>query len=128
MAAGQQLGIVARGEQADCFVQSLGRFVVERCRNHAVLLAVRAEDLPAVAAAGGVAVAMARHTRSGFSGMSMLLTPSGASASHTALTMQGVEAMVPASPTPFTPMGFTGVGVTVRSRMNSGMCMALGTA
>jgi hypothetical protein len=43
----------------------------------------------------------------------MCRTPSGESASQTAFTMHGVEAIVPASPTPFTPIGFTGDGVTV---------------
>src|ERR671933_184272 len=43
----------------------------------------------------------------------MCLMPNGASASCTALTTAGVDAMVPASPAPFTPSGFTGDGVTL---------------
>ena len=42
--------------------------------------------------------------------MSMCFTPNGLSASTAAFTMQGVEPSVPASPTPFAPSGFTGVG------------------
>ena len=45
--------------------------------------------------------------------MSMSVTPNGASASRTALTTAGVEAIVPVSPTPFTPSGLLGLGVTV---------------
>src|SRR5436853_330757 len=85
--------------------------------------------LPNVIQAGNAPeVAHDRRSRSGFSGMSMCLMPSGDRASHTAFTMQGVEAIVPASPTPFTPIGFTGVGVTVRSSVKSGRRCALGSA
>ena len=52
--------------------------------------------------------------------MSMWRTPNGASASTTALTIAGVAPMVPASPTPFTPSGLTGEGVSVRSSSNHG--------
>ena len=50
---------------------------------------------------------------SGVSGMSRCRTPSGDSASTTEFTTAGEQPMVPASPTPFTPSGFTGVGVMV---------------
>jgi hypothetical protein len=43
----------------------------------------------------------------------MCTIPSGDSASHTAFTRHAADAMVPASPQPFTPSGFTGDGVTV---------------
>ncbi len=43
--------------------------------------------------------------------------PEGESASTTAFMTAGGEPMVPASPTPFTPIGFEGDGVTVRSRV-----------
>ena len=46
--------------------------------------------------------------------------PNGFSASRTALATAGVEAIAPASPAPFTPRGFTGDGVTVRSVSNLG--------
>ena len=69
------------------------------------------------------------HTRSALSGIaSMWSMPSGASASTTALTTAGVAAMVPVSPAPLTPSGFTGVGVTVRSVSYIGSMSALGIA
>ena len=46
---------------------------------------------------------IARHTRSGVHGIWMSLTPRWRTASTTALTTAGVEAMVPASPTPLVP-------------------------
>ena len=69
----------------------------------------------------------ARHTRSACSGMWMSLTPRGRSASTTALTTAGVEAMVPASPTPLAPSGCVVAGVSVRSVMTSGRSAALGS-
>ena len=53
--------------------------------------------------------------------------PKGERASITALATAGVEAMVPASPAPFTPNGLTGEGVTVRSVSYFGNWSALGT-
>ena len=58
----------------------------------------------------------------------MWVTPRGASASHTAFTRVGTDAMVPVSPTPFTPRGFTGDGVTVCAVSIFGICDAFGTA
>src|SRR6185437_1150459 len=71
---------------------------------------------------------MMRQTFSGLIGMSRWRTPNGASASTTAATIAGVAPMLPASPTPFTPMGFTGEGVSVLSSSNQGTCAARGTA
>ena len=51
---------------------------------------------------------MARQTRSGVHGIATSDTPYGRSASTTALTTAGVEAIVPASPTPLTPSGLLG--------------------
>src|SRR5437868_6575908 len=45
------------------------------------------------------------QTFSGLRGISMVLIPSGASASNTALTTAGGAPMQPASPTPFAPNG-----------------------
>ena len=45
----------------------------------------------------------------------------------TALTTAGVEAIVPASPTPLTPNGFVVDGVTVRPRVKVGRSAAVGT-
>src|SRR5437763_1790751 len=62
--------------------------------------------------------------RSGRSIMSMCFTPSGESASTAALTTQGVDPRVPASPTPFAPSGFTGVGVHVAASSKCGRSLA----
>src|ERR1044071_5686867 len=64
----------------------------------------------------------------GVSGMSMWLMPNGASASTTALTIAGVDPIVPASPMPLMPSGFTGVGVSVRAKLKCGKLAARGTA
>src|SRR5690606_39399976 len=68
----------------------------------------------------------ARHTRSGVQGMGTSWTPYGRSASTMAFTTAGVEAMVPASPTPLTPSGLLVAGVSVRSLTISGRSAALG--
>ena len=57
---------------------------------------------------------IARQTRSGVAGFSISVTPSGARASTTAFTTAGGAAIVPASPMPFTPIGFVVEGVVVR--------------
>ena len=54
--------------------------------------------------------------------------PSGASASTTAFTTAGVDAIVPVSPAPLTPSGLMSVGVSVRSTSNDGKNSAFGTA
>src|SRR5207248_10893852 len=69
----------------------------------------------------------ARQTRSGLHGIATSVTPRGRSASTTALTTAGVDAIVPASPTPLTPTRFGGAGVSVRSVVNLGRSAALGT-
>ena len=58
---------------------------------------------------------IARQIRSGVQGIWMSLTPNGRTASRMALTTAGVAAIVPVSPTPFTPSGFVVDGLTVRS-------------
>ncbi len=60
--------------------------------------------------------------------MSMWRTPSGDRASTTEFTTAGELPMVPASPTPFTPRGFTGEGVSVWLHSINGMKCALGMA
>ena len=86
--------------------------VVELGRDHRPL--PRPEACPARGA--GPSPCTASHTRIGVSGMSMIpVTPSGRSASSTALVTAGVAAIVPASPTPLTPSELTGDGVSVRS-------------
>ena len=70
---------------------------------------------------------MARHTRSGLHGICTSETPNWRTASTTALTTAGVDAMVPASPTPLTPNGFDVAGDSVRSVTNEGRSAAEGT-
>ena len=53
----------------------------------------------------GLADAIARQTASDVSGMSMSVTPSGDSASRTALTIAAGAAIAPASPQPLAPRG-----------------------
>ena len=55
---------------------------------------------------------IACHTRAGVAGMSRCVTPSGASASSTALIAAQGAATVPASPAPLTPSAFVRVGVS----------------
>ena len=59
--------------------------------------------------------------------MSMSLTPRWRTASSTELTTAGVEAMVPASPTPLTPSGFVVEGVSVLSSVKEGRSAADGS-
>src|SRR5690606_30521557 len=70
---------------------------------------------------------IACHTRFGRSGMSMCLTPSGRNASTTALTIVWAEAIVPASPMPFTPSGLASLGVTVLLSSKLGRSAAVGS-
>jgi hypothetical protein len=56
---------------------------------------------------------MAAQILAGVKGMSRLSIPSGARASITAFTIAGVDPIVPASPIPFAPRGFSGVAVSV---------------
>ncbi len=70
---------------------------------------------------------MACQTRIGEQGISMSRTPSCRTASITALTTAGVDAMVPASPTPLTPSGLAVAGVSVRPVVNDGRSTADGT-
>ena len=67
------------------------------------------------ALAGGRACSIASQTRSAVNGIWSCVTPSGASASSTALTMAGGAATQPDSPTPLAPSGLNGEGVTVSS-------------
>jgi hypothetical protein len=59
------------------------------------------------------AALIAVHTRCGVAGMSMCRTPRCATASMTAFWTAGVAPIVPASPMPLTPSGFTVVGVSL---------------
>ena len=59
-------------------------------------------------------------------GISMCRTPRWLNASTTEFTTAGEQPMVPASPTPFTPKGFTGDGVVVWLLSIYGIMLALG--
>src|ERR1051326_1035282 len=111
MTAGEYLGVFVGRQQRNRFIERRGPNVIELSWNHDT--SSRLIDF---------------HTASGLSGMSICFTPKGDSASTTALTIAGVAPIVPASPTPFTPSGFTGEGVSVRSVSNHGSCEALGNA
>src|SRR5690606_17108987 len=74
-----------------------------------------------------LALRSASQTRCGEHGIGTSLTPYGRSASTTALTTAGVDAMVPASPTPLTPSGLVVAGVSVRSLTIGGKSKALGS-
>jgi hypothetical protein len=67
---------------------------------------------------------IARHTASGVRGMSMWST---ARASQAALTTAGGTPMQPASPAPFAPNGWFGLGVTVSASTTDGMSAAVGS-
>ena len=69
---------------------------------------------------------IAVHTRSGVHGMVMSLMPNGRSASTMALTTAGVEAIVPASPTPLVPSEFDVAGDVVWSVMKLIVSAAVG--
>jgi hypothetical protein len=60
--------------------------------------------------------------------MSRWRTPRWASASTTAFWTAGIAPIVPASPIPFAPKGFSGVGVSVRAVVKLGSSAALGNA
>jgi hypothetical protein len=61
------------------------------------------------------------------SGMSMLRTPSGHSASITAFTNAAGDPTVADSPTPLAPIGWWGEGVTVSPSSNLGVSHAVGS-
>ena len=79
--------------------------------------------LPVGVAAPDDACWSAVQTRCGEHGISMSLMPSWRTASTTALTTAGVEAIVPASPTPLTPSALVGrrrLGAVGRERRQVG--------
>src|SRR5262245_28417717 len=90
-------------QEADCFAERCCNGVVEVLSNHDAFLPL-----------------MMFQSFSGRTGVSTCVTPNGESASTTALTTAGVDPIVPASPTPLTPIGLTGDGVTVRSSSRFG--------
>src|SRR5262245_26079310 len=106
LSARDDLGILTTlGECSDRLVGGGWLDVFELGRNHAA---------PPLLLALLRAASIVRQTRSGLHGIVTSLTPSGRSASTTAFTTAGVDAIVPASPTPFTPSRVC-AGVSVRS-------------
>ena len=108
MAAREELRVFPLAEELDRVIDALGDLVVERCGNH---------DLTS---------SIAFQTRSGVAGSGMSVTPRCESASTTALMTAGAAAIVPVSPTPFTPSGLS-AAVSVRSVSNDGSSAADGT-
>src|SRR5690606_12424823 len=109
----QELRLPARVlQQPESFFHRTGPCIFKAAGNHA-------SPLP---------FCIAFHTFSGVRGISRSFTPKGFSASTTAFTTAGVEAMVPVSPMPFTPRGLTGEGVSVNAVSKSGKKRALGMA
>ena len=70
---------------------------------------------------------IAFHTRSGVHGIAMSLTPKWRTASTTAFTTAGVEAIVPASPTPLVPSVFVVDGLVVWSMSKLIVSAAVGS-
>src|SRR5690606_28057690 len=70
------------------------------------------------------AAVMAVQTRSGVAGMSTWRTPRWASASTTADWTAGVAPIVPDSPMPLAPGGFTKVGVSMSTSSKLGSSVA----
>src|SRR5689334_22933072 len=110
MPAGEDFRVLVLGQQIQCLIKCIDANVIKCGRNH--------DGLPLISC----------QTFSGRTGMSMCFTPYGDNASTTAFTTAGVAPIVPASPTPFTPSGLTGEGVSVRSVSNQGICEAFGSA
>src|SRR5437763_4991791 len=109
MPACEQLRVLAVAEQLDRVLDGLRHLVVERSRDHR-----RTSS-------------SARQTRSGVAGIEMSSIPSSASASTTAFITAAGAAIAPVSPTPFTPSGLVGLGVSVRWSSQRGNSAADGT-
>ncbi len=73
------------------------------------------------------AALIAFHTVFGLAGMATSWTPSPDSASTMAFMTAGAAPIVPASPTPLTPSGFVGDGVTEWPSVIDGTSLAAGT-
>ncbi len=140
LAAGQHLGVVAVLAPARRPPRRPSRRARSRtapgscCPPPAVLSVLRRRrrscpggTVAAIATAAALASWIARHTRSGVHAIRTSSTPNCRSASTTALTTAGVDAMVPASPTPLTPSGLVVDGVSVRSVAKDGRSGGAGT-
>ena len=107
--AGEELGLVAvLADEADGLLGRSGADVVECCGDHwGPPLGLLLVDWAAW---------MAVHTVCGLAGIGTSWTPRPDNASTMAFMTAGAAPIVPASPTPFTPSGFVGDGVTVWPR------------
>src|SRR5438445_304526 len=109
MPACKELRVLPLAEQGQRVTHRLRDLVVERCGNH---------DRTS---------SSARQIRSGVAGIAMSTMPSAARASTTAFITAAGDAIAPVSPTPFTPSGFVGLGVSTRSSSHRGSSAADGT-
>src|ERR671914_498825 len=113
MAPGQELGVLpVAPQQLDGLVDRPGHLVLERRGDHSWPPFARWIVL---------------HTVSGSPGRSISVTPRWDSASTTAFTTAGGEAMVPVSPTPLTPSSLLVDGVTWRPTVIDGTSGGPGT-
>ncbi len=115
--AGDDLGSAAGSEGTQRVLERAGANVIEAGGNHLTTLPsprslARGRLFPPVPSFP--LAWRAAHTRAGVSGLSMCRIPKGCErvADRADQDRRG-EAMVPASPQPLTPSGFTGDGVTV---------------
>src|SRR4051812_40818330 len=114
LSTGQKLDrTVTARQSAQRLIDGRRALVIERCRDHAW---------------PPCAVCIARQTVCGVYGISRCRMPSGLRPSMTAFATAAVLAIAPASPTPLTPIGLTGDGVTVSSSSICGNQDARGTA
>ena len=105
-ASSLRVGIACRAGRG--LLDRIGDLVVERCGDHCL------------------ASSIARQTRSGVAGIWMSVTPRCESASTTALITAGAAAIVPVSPTPFAPNGWSVALLSVRSSSYDGSSAAEG--
>src|SRR5680860_236670 len=108
------------GECGECLLHRGGGEICELGGDHWPAPSVR--SVPPASPAW-----MAFHTRSGVHGIMMSLAPNWRTASTTALTTAGVEAIVPASPTPLVPSVLVVEGVVLWSTSKLMVSAAVGT-
>src|SRR4029079_12863164 len=95
-----RIGVPA--EQADCMLNRFGDVVVERRGDHCF------------------ASSIARQTLSGVAGIWISVTQRCERASTIPLITAGAAAIVPVSPTPFAPNGWSAAKLSVPSRSDAG--------
>jgi hypothetical protein len=135
LATGEELRVLAAlGERPQGLLDGGRGDVLELCGNHSAAPLLRSAT--AFSSKCGMASPsvgslpppwIAFQIRSGVHGMRTSCTPHGLNASTTAFTTAGVEAIVPASPTPFVPRVFVVDGVTLWSMSKLIVSAAVGT-